>query len=301
MEYSFDDKLGRILGCSFPGSPFDVNRTLVHAYIACLTVEELGEAICRTISSDTKLRLALRNRLLKVARQSNGEYADALATLVEKSRRLYGDDSVLRRRVDALHSAIYEFLPLPARQEILEGWIDRGSREAAGRWLKAVTSDKTLFDGQAVLSYWRATGDVRAAKLLADQAEPELLDEAQLELARTCDEGWIISKAAMRASEIPEEVWEIIRGRLPATYAYMCAKSGRKITDDEAFALVMESPSDFMNDQRGLAIWAIGQMGMISVLDRINEASGEFSDEQMTSLPTRYHTERSATAEPSEL
>ena len=298
MEYSFDDKLERILGCSFRNSSFEVDRTLVHAYIACLTFEELGEAICRTISSNTKLRLALRNRLVKVVRQSNGEYADALATLVKKSRRLYGDDSVLRRRVDALHSTIYEFLPLPARQEILEGWIDRGSSEAAGRWLKAITSDETLFDGQAVLSYWRASGDVRAAKLLAYQAEPALLDEAQLELARLCDEGWIISKAAMRASKISEEVWEVVRGRLPATYAYMCSQSGRKITDDEAFALVKESPSDFMDDQRGLAIWAIGQMGMISVLDRISEASGEFAHEQMVSLRTRYQTERSDTAEP---
>jgi hypothetical protein len=160
---SFDDKLRRILGCSLPDSPFEVDRALVHAYIACLTFEELGEAICRTISSNTKLRLALRNRLVKVARQSTGEYADALAGLVKRSRRLYGDDSVLRRRVDALHSTIYEFLPLPVRQEIFEGWIDRGSSEAAGRWLKAITSYKTLFEDQAVLSYWRATGDAASA------------------------------------------------------------------------------------------------------------------------------------------
>lgn len=287
MEYSFEDKLSRILRCSFPESIYEIDRNLVHAYIACLTVEELGEAICRTLDHGTRLRMAIRNRLVKVARQSDGKYADQLAALIDKTRDLHGGDAALRTRIDALHSALYEFLPLPTRQAILDGWVDRGSRGAAARWLKAIKDDKPLFDGHAIFSYWRATGDERAAKILAYNAEAGLLDEILPELARLCDEGWIISKAALRASSIPEEVWAVVRERHPASYAYMCAQSGRTITEEEAFAIIRESPDGFIDDPRGLAIWSIGQMGMISVLDRIGELREEFAAEHLASLRAR--------------
>lgn len=284
MKYSFDDKLSRILSCSFPDSIYEVDRNLVHAYIACLTVEELGEAICRTIGGGAKLRLALRNRLVKIARQSNGKYSGQLAVLIDKSRDLHGGDAVLRTRVDALHSALYEFLPMPTRQAILDSWVDRGTSGTAARWLKAMKSDESLFDGHAVLSYWRATGDDRAAKILAHQADQTLLDDALPELARNCSEGWIISKAALRASRIPEEIWDVVRERHPATYAYMCAQSGRKISENEAFAIIRESPDGLLDDPRGLAIWSIGQLGMIGVLDRIREIREELAAEHLATL-----------------
>lgn len=287
MEYSFEDKLDRILKCSFSSSPYEVDRSLVHAYIACLTMDELCEAICRTIEANTSLRMALRSRLLRLARLSSGEYGEQLARLVVRSKMLHKDNSILRRRVDALHSAIYQFLPISTRQDLLEGWIDRGKRGAMARWLKAIATDKQLFDGHSVLAYWRVSRDPQAAKIVAYEADPALLDEALSEMADLCEEGWIVSKAALRASTIPERVWTIIRGLHPASYAYLCAQTGRTISDEEAFALVQGSGSGLLNNDRGLAIWSIGQMGLVAVLDRISDASEDFAAEALTALQAR--------------
>ncbi|WP_456707736.1 hypothetical protein [Bradyrhizobium sp. USDA 4452] len=66
----------------------------------------------------------------------------------------------------------------------------------------------------------------------------------------------------------------IIRSKHPATYLYLCAQLRRGISEADARELVMTCPNSIMNQTRGLAIWAIGQMGLIPVLDEI-VAQGE--------------------------
>ena len=70
-----------------------------------------------------------------------------------------------------------------------------------------------------------------------------------------------------------DDSWAAIRAKFPAKYAYLCAKKGRLLSEQEAFAIVEEEEDD---RQRGLGIWAIGALGMVSVLDRIWAALPEF-------------------------
>ena len=121
------------------------------------------------------------------------------------------------------------------------------------------------------MSLYSKSGDWRAAKLIAYRAEPALLAEILPEFVGSCGEGWIISRAALRADAVSEEVWASIRGAFPATYGYLCAKLGRHLDDEEAFALVSEADGGALGD-RGLAIWAVGQLGLWSVLDRVQRA-----------------------------
>lgn len=51
MRYTLEDKLERIDECSLEPRLHEVDRNLLHAYIACLTFEELCEAICRRIEA----------------------------------------------------------------------------------------------------------------------------------------------------------------------------------------------------------------------------------------------------------
>jgi hypothetical protein len=213
--------------------------------------------------------MALRGRLLRLLRLSDGELAERLSLLAEKAQSLHEGDHVLRTRVDALLSAVYSWLPLPTRHAVLERWIDRGTSGTAGRWLKAMASDELLFDAKAIFEYWLESGNTRAAKILAYQAEPTFLDGILAELAAGCEEGWIISKAALRATSIPDDIWHLLRAKHPASYAYLCAMAGRTLTDEEALSLIQDAPSSILDDGRGLVIWSIGQMGLISALDRL--------------------------------
>lgn len=284
MSIGLDEKLDRILDCASVSSPYEMDRGLMHAYIACLSFDELCEAICRTIEEGSVLRLALRSRLLRLLRLSDGEHADRLVELAQQAKSLHNDNSVLRTRVDALLSAIYSWLPITARHEVLEDWVDRGTSGTAARWMKALGSDDALFDPAALFAYWQQTHDYRAAKLLAYKAEATFLDGILPELARHCDEGWVISKAALRASTIPDSVWESLRGAHPASYAYLCAMTGRKITDDEAMALIDDAPVGVIDDGRGLVIWSIGQMGMITVLDRLRADREIYAAEELAAI-----------------
>jgi hypothetical protein len=167
------------------------------------------------------------------------------------------------------------------QQSIIEAWIDRGTRGAAARWLKATAQVPALFDQGAVAAYWRASEDDRAAKRLANQAAPSFLSDIVAELADRCEQGWIVSKAAMRAETVRDAVWPTIRSKHPATYLYLCARLRRNISETEALDLVLACPNEIMNETRGLAIWAVGQMGMIRVLDQVVERGEELSQKDL--------------------
>jgi hypothetical protein len=260
------ERIRKIVGLSHPDA-----RSLLHAYIACLSVSDLCLTIRETLSAPLKLRLALRRRLLRLLSDGNLERHDRekVHDLIERSRTIGLDHPASRRVVEALLSATFDYLPRPQQQSIIETWMDRGTRGAAARWLKAVAQVPSLFDEGAVMAYFRSSHDERAAKRLANQASPAFLTEILPELVDGCEEGWIVSRAAMRAQAVGDAVWSIIRSKHPATYLYLCACLRRSISEADALELVMICPNSIMKETRGLAIWAVGQMGMIRVLDEI--------------------------------
>jgi hypothetical protein len=266
-----DAMVERIRGIAVAGLSHPDAGSLLHAYIACLSVPDLCLAIAETLLAPTKLRLALRGRLVRLLRERDLAQRDHehVHDLIERIRATGRENRSVRPRVEALLSSVFEYLEPLQQQSIIETWIDRGTRGAAARWLKATAQVPTLFDEAAVMAYFRASEDGRAAKRLANQASPAFLTTILPELAARCEEGWILSKAAMRAQAVGDEVWPIIRSKHPATYLYLCARLHRGISEEEALEVVLISPNSITNQTRGLAIWAVGQMGMVRVLDEV--------------------------------
>ena len=87
-----------------------------------------------------------------------------------------------------------------------------------------------------VLGYWEVSGDPQAAKLIAYAAPPDFVRQALPALVDRCSEGWIIGRAAIRAVEIAPETLLAIRAKFPATFAYICAMTGRQVSHEEALA-----------------------------------------------------------------
>jgi hypothetical protein len=266
-----DGMVERIRGIAVDGLSHPDAGSLLHAYIACLSVPDLCRTIGETLGAPTKLRLALRRRLERLLRDGNLGQRDRehVHDLIERSRTNAQKNPSVRPHVEALLSAVFEYLQPPQQQSIIETWIDRGTRGAAARWLKAMTQVPALFDEMAVMAYFRSSEDERAAKRLANQASPAFLTEILPELSDCCEQGWVVSKAAMRAKTVGDAVWPIIRSKHPATYLYLCARLRHSISEAEALELVLTCPNSIMNETRGLAIWAVGQMQMTRVLDEI--------------------------------
>lgn len=265
------------------------SRSLLHAYSACLTFDDLCSSIARTLGAPVDVRLALRGRLLRtLGDHPTPEQHDRLVDLVAETSALSDGDKGLRQTVDALHSAMLRHLPMPTQHQILERWVDRGTRGAMARWLKATRDTPSLFDASVALAYWRTTRDHRAAKSLAYQAEPDTLGPIVSELVAQCEEGWIISKAILRSGCDDESTWDLVRSNHPSTYLYLCAQLQREISDDDAFALVWDCPARAIHGDRGLAIWAIGQMGKVAVLDRIRNSAETLFEKDIAELRARY-------------
>ncbi len=264
---NLETKLARIAECASNSNHDDLSRSLLHAYTACFSIVELTEAAVRTIDAPLDTRRAVLTRLARVGREGGNQ--ELLDQLGERTMALPVTNAKSRTRIDALLSQLYAYFSPPIRQAILERWQSRGTKGAGARWLKALSNDDLQFNLSDILVYWRATGDVRAAKLLAYRSDPTLLSEILPELVRDCDEGWIISRAALDAEAVSEKCWAVIRSKFPASYTYLCAKTGRALGKDEALMTVVEAGATWPSNERGLAIWAIGQLGMWSVLETI--------------------------------
>lgn len=279
---TLDQKLERISACAAAANVDSLFRNLLHAYTACLTTDELCDAVVHTFDSSRDVRRAILVRLLRIGKDGGRQNC-----LDEICIRLLGLSSVgykAQVRVDAMLSALYKFFSLPTRRVVLEQWRGRGTLSAGSRWLKAIFDDEQLFSIDEILAYWRTTDSPEAAKLLVYRSDAMLLAELMPELIEGCDDGRIISRAVLSAETISEASWSAIRDKFPATYAYVCAKLNRKLKDAEALSLVREAGKTWPADDRGLVIWALGQLGMWSVLDQIRAMSVEFRKEAFAGL-----------------
>ncbi|MBY4611609.1 hypothetical protein K6M90_28710 [Rhizobium sp. 9T] len=276
----FASKLGRIEACSKHARD-DFGRNLLHAYIACLTAEELRAATLLTLEADQVLARAFRTRLVRIGR--DGSNTGELDKLSEDLIAHHRSGRRAGPRTESLLSAIYPYLSASARKILLDRWIDRGNRSSANRWLKAMAGDDLLRDVDLIWGEWLATHDSLAAKLFIQHASETRIAAALPELIAHAGEGWLISKAALKAPSLSEESWQAIRQKFPATYAYLCAKLARPLVECEAIAIVEETTGGPFGD-RGLAVWSIGQMRMIEVLDQLSERYDDLLKQEMEML-----------------
>jgi hypothetical protein len=279
-----DVRFSRLLACvTEPPSAGDADfvRNLLHAYAACLTFDDLVDGTVEFLDGPASIRGALRNRLVRLA--SRSATPTQLEALAARLVALKPPNRLSRTTLDTLLSALYANLPATARRAVLDRWIDTGKPSDAARWLKALAEDDLHFDAQAILAYWRATRDWRAAKALAYRAEVELLTEILPELIRSVGEGWIISKAALRAGSLKVEDWEHIRGAFPASYLYLSAMLKHPVSPADAVRLVRASGGGF-DGQRGLAIWALGEMDLADALDEIRGMESVFRADDLAKL-----------------
>lgn len=237
----------------------------MHAFASCLSDDDICEAVIRTIDGDGQIHRTVKSALVRRAeRESFRDIADALSVKVTERFSIRPQVA----RVESLLSDIYKHLSPPMRLRLLERWQDSGSTAMLKRALRALENDPIHYSDTAILEHWRRTLDARAAKIVAYRAAPSLVAEALPEFVERRIEGWIISRAALRAPSVPEQVWDSIRQHYPATFAYLCAKLGRSLSNEEAISLVWEAdPGDF--GTRGLAVWAIGNLGMQKSLDEL--------------------------------
>jgi hypothetical protein len=265
-EPSLETKIQRLTDLAAAVDP--ISRDMVHAYASCIEPDEVFDAVELTIEADTAIQGPVITRLLRICRED--PRPTRLADLVKRLLALKRKHRSLVVRVNSILARLIEHLDLQMQRRVIQSWKDDQRKDSMARWLKAARRDPALFEPAEVLEYWRASGDTDAAKLIAYDAPPEMVGEVLLQLVEACDQGWIVGKAALRAPVLRPETLRAIRAKFPATYAYICAMTGRELTHEEALQLIRELTPD-RDHTRGLAIWAIGKMGMWQTLEQVRE------------------------------
>lgn len=271
---SFDAKLATIEACAEKAA-LDTERSLLHAFVGCLSPAEVCRGLIQTLGKPTILGLAFRNRLQRMA--ADGAALEEIDALGNELLRMISSDALSNLRRDAHLSQLFPLLAPPTRRATLERWVDLDTKGARKRWLKAVVNDPMFFSVDEMIAYWRRTVDPSAAWVIAKHATPDSLSYLLPELITASAPGWVVSKAALRATSVSAETWNSMRQDLPATYIYLCAKMKRHITDDEAMEIA--EACDPLDDQ-GLAIWAVGQLGKWNVLEKLKRTMDRTAEQR---------------------
>jgi hypothetical protein len=251
-----------------------LSKSLLRAYALRVTAEEIGEAVVLTLDANKRLRAPILNRLHRLTgEQRNAGWQRALAA---RLLELKAERPAFTRRVNAILTRLYDVLGPDLRHAIVEAWRDDSRLDSARCWLDAATRDPEQFDPSQLFRYWQATGDRRAARLIANQAPAGFLVGILPALIAGCaeNEGPIVSRAAIRSHEaqrVGPGVLAAIQERFPVSYAYVCAMTGTPIPHEVAMATVQACASSGPRDERGLVVWCIGRLEMWDTLDRIRE------------------------------
>jgi hypothetical protein len=261
---TFEEKLFRIRSLSQANFYDSVASAFMRAYIGCLSPDELCDAVIATLQDSVPIHMAIRKRIARVCEERHIDFDHLARRLLELE-----PDRKVRPRIEASLSHLFMCFSPIQRLTLLDRWQDKNTSSARARWLKAINSDNMHYSDEQIAQCWRNSHDPRAAKVLVTRASPETLKRLALDFIVSGVDGWIIGRAIKGAGSVPDEVWDALREQQPATYAYLCAKGLRSLSDQEAVKIVLDSPDDFYGGGRGLAIWSLGQLGLERALDEL--------------------------------
>ena len=233
-------------------------------------MDEMADAIIQTWQAKAIVRRSILKKMILLASQM--ESGDEVDVEGRKILAACVTNIKARKYLDSALAQLYNLFSPPVRSRILEGWLDRGTASAGYRWLKAIKSDPLLFSYDELKNYWLRSGNPNAAALLANRCDSSELGGLLSELVERCDQGWIVSRAAVRTDRITDEVWQAIETKFPSTFVYLCAKKHIAIEEVRALRLFMGVLEiSIFGQEGGLMIWSFGQLQMWGLLDKIRD------------------------------
>jgi hypothetical protein len=240
---------------------------MVAAFAACFTWDEACHALIHLIDAGHDVRGPVQRRVVRLAEHSPNE--EAPRHLVSQLLSISEYQVRLRRRTSAILWSLFAYLPIECQRQVLHYWKANPSADSQSRWLKAVGEFDTFFNSEEICQYWLDTRHYAAAKLIAYKAPPEFVLGVFDDLIDHCHEGWVISRAALRVPVLSDHHLRRIRRRFPVSYAYLCAKTNRPLSERFVMQTFIKEGMTPLSENRSLLLWSVGQLGMWATLEKI--------------------------------
>jgi hypothetical protein len=269
-------KLARYLELS--QQKYSLPPGIVAAFAACFTWDEACDALIHVIDTAYDVRGPIQKRVVRLAEAAPNE--DALRRLVSQLLAIAEARIRLRRRVGAILWSLFRRLPVESQRDIVRYWKHGSTADSQDRWLKVVGEFDFFFNAGEICRYWRDTRHYTAAKLIAYKAPPEFVLQVLGDLIEHCSEGWIVSRAALRVPSLSDNDLRRIRRRFPVSYAYLCAKLGRPLSERFVIQTFIKEKPDLLSDNRPLLLWSVGHLGMWGTLEKLCARWPEIQDQE---------------------
>ena len=154
-----------------------------------------------------------------------------------------------------------EDMPQLVRARIIPHLLDshlRSVRKYGYDALEQVAADDFVDEIEAA---WKKESDVHCARLIVNQL-PIPIQEKHFDSLYAAADDWSLKGLYLHITLFPERLY-LLRESDGITYAYICAKRGVPITDEEACVLWEQYKKD---ERAGLLIWCFGQLEMWNFL-----------------------------------
>jgi hypothetical protein len=269
-------KLARYLELSH--QTYSLPRGIVVAFAACFACDEACDALVHLIDAPYHMRGPMQKRVVRLAQASPNK--DALRRLVSQLLTIAEEQIRLRRRIGAILWSFFRQLPIESQRDIVRNCKHGSTVGSQDRWLKVVGEIDLFFDAGEIYRYWRDTRHHMAAKVIAYKAPPEFVLRVLGDLIEHCSEGWIVLRTALRVPFLSDNNLRRTRRRFPVSYAYLCAKTGRPVSECFVVQTFIKERPDLLADNRPLLLWSVGHLGMWATLEKICAQWPEIQDQE---------------------
>ena len=238
---------------------------LEHAYAAALSVDELF-AVLRQSITESRARYVILNAIDSCSPSDKLTVAasEFAAALLNASRENFREAQSHNLILDRL----FPHVGVQTQASIISCWLSCRFADSKKRFVKWAQRKAGFGGDDEIFLYWQNTSDTAAVKHLIYDSDISWLKRNSDKLLKSTLKPWLLSKLLLRMSEHQPEIIELARARDPITYLYLCAKTGKSISAPDAVALFDGSARDVQ--RRGLALWAIGKLGLWNALNSIS-------------------------------
>lgn len=246
---------------------------LEHAYAVALSLQELLSALEQSLR-DAHARHVILNAV--DGKAGTPEFEEAVTNFAKSLVRL---PRATFRVVQAQNLVLDRLFPLVSHDTqaaIMACWLNCEYADSRKRSLKWMQRSAEFGGPDQILAYWKSTGEEAAAKHLIYDTPLDWLEKNAAELLLADLPSWLLSRLLLRLSEHNPRAIEKARSRDPITYLYLSAKTNQPVSNEDALNLFDAAKTDLA--RRGLALWAIGRMGLWTTLDSIAARSEELSE-----------------------
>lgn len=243
-----------------------LSRPIFKAFQACLNSEDSCTLMSRNLMIDSNKRNYI---VRKIKKDIEEKFCEEHKSLIAKLLKILKSDNhsyIHRNRASLILFQLYPNLPSRTKTTILKQMLTSKYKLVRDRGYKILIEDGLKKYGQIVQDNWERHYDFYAGEIIYKNF-PIAYIYSQIENLREVMEDWRVRQIYVKlAPEYPALIKDL-KVNSPLDYIYMMAKSKESIPEEYILNLYDKAN----NNERGLIVWALGEMGMWETIMKIQE------------------------------